>query len=195
MNRKINLPVCSECDAIQANRIYEVWTDSGSKVFDDPLLHLIISEFSLTEHKDDIIKNYNTLNTTLIFQRFDLASRYCATIYYTLQDKNIPVHIRKYCRFAGADTNKTLKLSKKISKYFGNVGVFILSDLNEYYKLAGIKKEHIQDLLNNCEELTLTRGIVAAIFYEGSKMTQRQTCDLFGISLPRLKRNLNKVRI
>ena len=195
MNSTLKLPICENCGMIQAYRIYEI-TDSKtvSESVSDlcPELALLISEFNLIQYTDNIQMNYNELEREGIFSSYDLGTRYCATIYYTLQDLNVPLEIRKYCRFAGVDSKRVFRLAKRISKHFGKVGVFILEDLNKYYEQAGIKNAKFCNVIKEID-MTLTRGILAAVFYLNSELTQKEACKLFGISIPRLKRNIKKV--
>ena len=177
---------------IQAYRIYEITDINTLKIQVDPEVALLISEFNLMQYKDNILMNYNELEKEGIFNSYDLGTRYCATIYYTLQDLNIPLEIRKYCRFAGVDSKRVFRLAKRISRHFGKVGVFILEDLNKYYEQAGIKNAKFCNIIKEID-MTLTRGILAAVFYLNSELTQKEACKLFGISIPRLKRNIKKV--
>jgi transcription initiation factor TFIIIB Brf1 subunit/transcription initiation factor TFIIB len=193
MNRTLNLPVCKECEMIQAYRIYEVKPQNQTRYDSAPELALLISEFNLMQYKDDIQNNYNELEKEGMFSSYDLGTRYCAVIYYTLQDLNIPVKIREYCKFSGVDSRRVFRLAKRISRHFGKVGVFILNDLDKYYERAGIKNGIFSDIIKEID-MTLTRGILGAVFYVNSELTQKEACELFGISLPRLKRNIKKVK-
>lgn len=195
-NKVLQLPVCVKCKMIQANRIWEV-RDSfelshhslrNSESMEDSLLHLLASEYNLKEHINSIKLNYETLNRDLFFKGYDLETQMVSVIYYTLQVKNIPVYIRKYCKFVGANVKLVFRLTKKIEKYFQTQGVFVLDNLDNYYSQAGINDvEEITNSINNFNG-TLTRSVIAWFVYKGSSLTQIKTCELFGISLPRLKR-------
>ena len=179
---------------IQANRIWEV-SDRGLEDFSTPfmteadtLLHLLASEYNLNRHINSIRLNYETLNRDLLFKGYDLETQMVSVIYYTLQVNNIPVYIRKYCKFVGANVKIVFRLSKKIEKYFQTQGVFILDNLEEYYIQANVNNtDEIKNSISNFNG-TLTRSVVAWLFYKGSDLTQVKTCELFGVSLPRLKR-------
>ena len=195
LSQKLNLHICNICGLIQANRIWEnastLYKPCKPSHFLE--LDLLCSEFNLTG--EDYIKNYNTILRTGMFRGYNIDTRICAIVYYTLQDNNKPVHLMKYCKFLGCDSRMVLRLSKRISKHFGKVGVFIINDLEEYYKFIDEgSKELVKEELVSLDHMTLTRGIISAVFYEHSNLTQKQVCDLFGISLPRLKRNLTTVR-
>ena len=200
-NKDLQLPVCVECEMIQVNRVWEVapslnsaqnealmQENSYGKGVEGTLLQLLASEYDLNEHIKSIKLNYETLNRDLFFRGYDLETQVVSVIYYTLQVKNIPVYIRKYCKFVGANVKLVFRLSKKIEKYFQTQGVFILDNLEEYYIQANINNtDKIKNNINNFNG-TLTRSVVAWFFYKGSDLTQVKTCELFGISLPRLKR-------
>ena len=193
-NKALQLPVCVECEMIQANRIWEV-SNRDLEDFSTPfmteadtLLHLLASEYNLNRHINSIRLNYETLNRDLLFKGYDLETQMVSVIYYTLQVNNIPVYIRKYCKFVGANVKIVFRLSKKIEKYFQTQGVFILDNLEEYYIQANVNNtDEIKNSISNFNG-TLTRSVVAWLFYKGSDLTQVKTCELFGVSLPRLKR-------
>tara|TARA_R110000751_G_scaffold13274_1_gene44678 strand:+ start:1009 stop:1575 length:567 start_codon:yes stop_codon:yes gene_type:complete len=179
---------------IQANRVWEVSNrdmedfSTPFMTMEDSLLHLLASEYNLNKHINSIRLNYETLNRDLFFKGYDLETQMVSVIYYTLQVKNVPVYIRKYCKFVGANVKIVFRLSKKIEKYFQTQGVFILDNLEEYYVQANVTNtDEIENNISNFNG-TLTRSVVAWFFYKGSKLTQIKTCELFGISLPRLKR-------
>jgi hypothetical protein len=193
-NKALQLPVCVECEMIQANRIWEVSNrdmedfTGQSSTMEDTLLHLLASEYNLNKHINSIRLNYETLNRDLFFKGYDLETQMVSVIYYTLQVKNIPVYIRKYCKFVGAKVKIVFRLSKKIEKYFQTQGVFILDNLEEYYIQANVTNtDEIKNSISNFNG-TVTRSVMAWFFYKGSDLTQVKTCELFGISLPRLKR-------
>lgn len=193
-NKLLQLPVCVECEMIQANRVWEVSNrdmedfSTPFMTMEDSLLHLLASEYNLNKHINSIRLNYETLNRDLFFKGYDLETQMVSVIYYTLQVKNVPVYIRKYCKFVGANVKIVFRLSKKIEKYFQTQGVFILDNLEEYYVQANVTNtDEIENNISNFNG-TLTRSVVAWFFYKGSKLTQIKTCELFGISLPRLKR-------
>ena len=193
-NKLLQLPVCVECEMIQANRVWEVSNrdmedfSTPFMAMEDSLLHLLASEYNLNKHINSIRLNYETLNRDLFFKGYDLETQMVSVIYYTLQVKNVPVYIRKYCKFVGANVKIVFRLSKKIEKYFQTQGVFILDNLEEYYVQANVTNtDEIENNISNFNG-TLTRSVVAWFFYKGSKLTQIKTCELFGISLPRLKR-------
>mgnify|MGYP003626959079 CR=1 FL=1 len=193
-NKALQLPVCVECEMIQANRIWEVSNrdledfSTPFMTMEDSLLHLLASEYNLNEHINSIKLNYETLNRDLFFKGYDLETQIVSVIYYTLQVNNIPVYIRKYCKFVGANVKIVFRLSKKIEKYFQTQGVFILDNLEEYYIQANVNNtDEIKNSISNFNG-TLTRSVVAWLFYKGSDLTQVKTCELFGVSLPRLKR-------
>ena len=83
-------------------------------------------------------------------------------------------------------------------KHFGKLGILTHKDLDEFYikgELTREEKENLIPILKDWEEKeTLTRGLLSAVFYENSSMTQNEACKLFGVSKPRLKRYLKKVR-
>tara|TARA_Y100000310_G_scaffold6260_1_gene7087 strand:- start:4 stop:654 length:651 start_codon:yes stop_codon:yes gene_type:complete len=195
-NKALQLPVCVECEMIQANRIWEVRERfelpnhplGNSESREDSLLHLLASEYDLNKHINSIRLNYETLKRDLFFKGYDLETQIVSVIYYTLQINNVPVYIRKYCKFVGANVKLVFRLTKKIEKYFQTQGVFILDNLDNYYSQAGINDvEEITNSINNFNG-TLTRSVIAWFVYKGSSLTQIKTCELFGISLPRLKR-------
>lgn len=196
MNSRLNLYVCQDCELIQANRIWEsstVFKHDEKRDFSE--LDLICGEFDIVKYKEDFQRNYNTLVRAGLFNGYEINIRWCAVIYYTLQDLNIPVYVRKYCRFLGCDSRVVFRLAKRIGRHFGKVGVFILDDLDEYYDRSNADRKVLEPIIEQwSEEETLTRGILAALFYENTEMTQLATCKLFGVSLPRLKRHLTKVR-
>ena len=127
------------------------------------------------------------------FNTYPLAERYCALTYFTLKDLNQITYLRKYCNFTGANYNVVMRLVKKINNFFGKVGIFEVKELNPYFSKVKVNKGKIIEDIKSIP-YTLTRGLASALFYEHSDLTQKQTCELFGVSLPCLKRNLTKVR-
>ena len=96
----------------------------------------------------------------------------------------------------GCKVSKTSKLSKKIARYYSNSGVFGLNDINEFLSNHEIDNPQVISACKHWEEQeTLTRGIIAAFVYAHTPYTQKEVCEKFGISLPRLKRNIKKVKI
>lgn len=195
LNKEINLPVCSVCGCIQAYRIYELHDISVNKKKLSTDLMMLMNEFDI-EDKDEVIKNNNHISYTNLYYTYDLAERACAILYYTMKDLNKNTNLRKYCKFIGCKVKRATKLAKKIARYYSNSGVFGLSDIEEFLTNMEINNNNV---LESCIEWnkhqTLTRGIVAAYVYEHTRYTQKQVCEKFGVSLPRLKRNLKKVRI
>jgi hypothetical protein len=186
------------CGLIQANRIWEVSTSykpEATKSSNIIELDMLCSEFNI-DIKKEIEKNYLSLLRANLFKNKSMAERICSVTYFTLQDNNKIVNVRELCKFLGCNVNSVFKLSKRISKHFSKVGIFILSDLEEYYKL--FTEDETRKVKFTLKELstdmTLTRGIISAVMYEYSSKTQNEICDIFGVSLPRLKRNLKKVR-
>tara|TARA_R110002020_G_scaffold253928_4_gene467638 strand:+ start:9465 stop:10067 length:603 start_codon:yes stop_codon:yes gene_type:complete len=200
MNKKISLPVCKVCGQIQAYRIYEVndniaiATNRGEHVE----LLMLLNEFSVQFYYDDIIKMYNSLTKSLIMNGYDKVTRYVAVTYYTLTQLKQPSYPRDYCKFTGAQWKYVARLNKRIMKHFGKLGILTHKDLDEFYikgELTREEKENLIPILKDWEEKeTLTRGLLSAVFYENSSMTQNEACKLFGVSKPRLKRYLKKVR-
>ena len=60
MDNTINLAVCNVCGLIQANRIFAIFEAEGKTQidFDNPELNLLLSEFSISKYKKDILENY-----------------------------------------------------------------------------------------------------------------------------------------
>ena len=195
LNKEINLPVCTVCGCIQAYRIYEVSDiPKNKKTFSTDLM-MLMNEFDI-EDKEEVIKNDKYISYTNIYYTYDLAERACAILYYTMKDLNKNTNLRKYCKLAGCKVKRATKLAKRIARYYSNSGVFGLSDIEEFLTNMEIDNKNV---LESCiewnKQQTLTRGIVAAYVYEHTPYTQKQVCEKFGVSLPRLKRNLKKVRI
>jgi len=193
MHKKLSLPVCNSCGMIQASRIREIGRAQIKVISADfASLDILLSEFNMVEYRENIISNFRTLKRDRVFEGYSLDEQLVATTYYTLQANNELVYVRQYSRFIGVKVKKIFNLSKKIAKYYGRHGVFIMSDIDKYLEEADINK----DVYRNIEEYdgTLTRAITAGIIYENSKLTQKKTCELFGISLPRLKRALKVIR-
>lgn len=195
MDKTINLTVCNVCGMIQANRIF-VLGSSGSNLnlkLSEPVLDLLLSEFSISKYKKDILENYNTILFTGKFGTYTLSERYCAITYFTLKDLKQLVYLKEYCRFLGASITRVNRLIKIINRHYSKSGIFDLEDLKPYYAEVEINVDEVEEMVQNLP-YTLTRGLASAIFYECSDLTQKETCKLFGISLPALKRNLKKVR-
>ena len=195
MDNTINLTVCNVCGLIQANRIL-VLNNTGSpsiRETNNPELDLLLSEFSINNYKKDIIENYNTILFTGKFGTYTLSERYCAITYFTLKDLKQIVYLKEYCRFLGASITRVNRLIKIINRHYSKSGIFDLEDLQPYYNEVDINVDEVEEMVQNLP-YTLTRGLASAIFYECSDLTQKETCKLFGISLPALKRNLKKVR-
>ena len=195
MDNTINLTVCNVCGLIQANRIL-VLNNTGSpsiRETNNPELDLLLSEFSINNYKKDIIENYNTILFTGKFGTYTLSERYCAITYFTLKDLKQIVYLKEYCRFLGVSITRVNRLIKIINRYYSKSGIFDLEDLQPYYNEVDINVDEVEEMVQNLP-YTLTRGLASAIFYECSDLTQKETCKLFGISLPALKRNLKKVR-
>ena len=194
MDKTINLLVCDVCDMIQVNRIYIQNNVSTSGIDRDmPELTLLLSEFSISKYKKDIVENYNTVLFTGKFSTYTLSERYCAITYFTLKDLKQIVYLKEYCRFLGANITRVNRLIKIINRYFNKSGIFELEDLMPYFNKVKVNEEKVNELVQQLP-FTLTRGLASAIFYECSDLTQKETCELFGISLPALKRNIKKVR-
>jgi len=194
LNKGINLPVCLVCGCIQAYRIYEVSDNITDKKISSTDLMMLMNEFDI-EDKDEVIKNDNYISYTNMYYTYDLAERACAILYYTMRDLNKPAILKDYCKFLGCKNSRVSKLAKRIARHYSNSGVFGVYDINEFLSNMGIENK---DVFDSCKEWnetqTLTRGIIAAYVYEHMTYTQKKVCELFGISLPRLKRNLRKVR-
>tara|TARA_Y100000593_G_scaffold17268_1_gene34536 strand:+ start:17834 stop:18433 length:600 start_codon:yes stop_codon:yes gene_type:complete len=196
MDRKLSLPICMSCGFINASRIRETHLSPYITLprGDFVSLDILLSEFKIVDYKDNILNNFKTLKRDRVFEGYSIDEQIVATTYYTLQANNELVYVRKYCKFMGVNVKKVFNLSKKIAKYYGRHGVFIITDLDNY--LADIDEEAKNKILHAFKEHdgTLTRAITAGIFYENSDLTQAKTCELFGISLPRLKRALKVIR-
>ena len=194
MNKKLSLPICMRCGAIQASRIRETQKRSGkpgnNSVFAS--LDILLSEFNVSNYSDIIINNYKTLRKDRVLEGYTLDEQFVSITYYTLQSNNELVYVRKYCKFVGVNVKRVFNLSKKIAKYFGRHGIFIMNDISKYLD-ALESKNTVQEEITKYEG-TLTRAITAGIFYDNCELTQKQTCELFGISLPRLKRALKVIR-
>ena len=78
MDNTINLAVCNVCGLIQANRIFAIFEAEGKTQidFDNPELNLLLSEFSISKYKKDILENYNTILFTGKFGTYTLSERY-----------------------------------------------------------------------------------------------------------------------
>ena len=194
MDNTINLTVCNVCGLIQANRIL-VLNNAGPVILNkqNPELDLLLSEFSISKYKKDILENYNTILFTGKFGTYTLSERYCAITYFTLKDLKQIVYLKEYCRFLGVSITRVNRLIKIINRYYSKSGIFDLEDLQPYYNEVDINVDEVEEMVQNLP-YTLTRGLASAIFYECSDLTQKETCKLFGISLPARKRNLKKVR-
>ena len=198
MNKKINLPVCKVCGQIQAYRIYEV-TDTSmvtSRTNDEFELKMLLSEFGLQTFQTEIMKIYNACNSHLLFRKIDLATRNVAITTYTLRQlkqRNYPL---EYCKFAGTTWKKVARLLKRIDKHFRTSGILTSDDLECFYdEVTEVEKENLIPIIKEWEEKeTLTRGLLSALFYDNTVMTRDEARKLFGVSLPRLKRYLTKVR-
>jgi hypothetical protein len=196
MDSKLSLPICMSCGFINASRIRETksYDNNINKFGDFATLDILLSEFNKIDYKDNILSNFKTLKKDRVFEGYSLDEQLVATTYYTLQANNDLVYVRAYCKFIGVNIKKIFNLSKKIAKYYGKHGVFIITDLDNY--LTNIDEEAKHKILGAFKEHdgTLTRAITAGIFYENSELTQKKTCELFGISLPRLKRAIKIIR-
>jgi hypothetical protein len=196
MDSKLSLPICMSCGFINASRIRETksYDNNINKFGDFATLDILLSEFNKIDYKDNILSNFKTLKKDRVFEGYSLDEQLVATTYYTLQANNDLVYVRAYCKFIGVNLKKIFNLSKKIAKYYGKHGVFIITDLDNY--LTNIDEEAKHKILGAFKEHdgTLTRAITAGIFYENSELTQKKTCELFGISLPRLKRAIKIIR-
>tara|TARA_R100000458_G_C8275329_1_gene250379 strand:- start:1671 stop:2213 length:543 start_codon:yes stop_codon:yes gene_type:complete len=179
---------------IQANRIFVLnnQTSSGRKT-EEPVLDLLLSEFSISKYKKDILENYNTILFSGKFSTYTLSERYCAITYFTLKDLKQIVYLKEYCRFLGVSITRVNRLIKIINRHYSKSGIFDLEDLQPYYNKVDVNVDEVEQMVQSLP-YTLTRGLASAIFYECSDLTQKETCKLFGISLPALKRNLKKVR-
>lgn len=191
----LNLPVCQDCSCIQAYRIYEVIENTTHKKIESTDLMMLMNEYDI-EDKDEVIKNDKYISYTNMYYTYDLAERACAILYYTLRDLNKPTNYRDYCKFLGCKTSRVSRLAKRIARHYSNSGVFGINDIDEFLSNMGIENKEVSDKCKEWNEVqTLTRGIIASYVYEHTPYTQKQVCALFGVSLPRLKRNLRKVRI
>jgi predicted DNA-binding protein (UPF0251 family) len=194
MDKTINLAVCNVCGMIQANRIFVLNEGVAAiRKTEEPVLDLLLSEFSITKYKKDILENYNTILFSGKFSTYTLSERYCAITYFTLKDLKQLVYLKEYCRFLGTSITRVNRLIKIINRHFSKSGIFDLEDLKPYYAEVEINVDEVEQMVLSLP-YTLTRGLASAIFYECSDLTQKETCKLFGISLPALKRNLKKVR-
>lgn len=179
---------------IQVNKIYTVNKSMiNVQSHANVELRILLSEFGIIKYMKDIVENYNTVLTAGRFNTYPLSERYCAITYFTLRDLKQVTYLRKYCSFTGANYSVVMRLIKKVNNFFGRVGIFEVKELDGYFNKIDIKKEKVLDMIQD-SEYTLTRGFASAIFYENSDLTQKEICKLFGVSLPCLKRNLNKVR-
>lgn len=195
MDKTINLVVCNVCGMIQANKIFVLGSPDRTLnlKLSEPELNLLLSEFSITKYKKDILENYNTVLFTGKFGTYTLSERYCAITYFTLKDLKQIVYLKEYCRFLGVNITRVNRLIKIINRHYSKSGIFNLEDLKPYYAEVEINVDEVEQMVLSLP-YTLTRGLASAIFYECSDLTQKETCKLFGISLPALKRNLKKVR-
>ena len=195
LNKEINLPVCSVCGCIQAYRIYEVSNILPNNKLEINDLVLLLNEFEI-EDKDEVIKNDKYISYTNLYYSYDSAERAVAILYYTMRDLNKPANMRKYCSFLGCKQTRVSRLAKKIARHYSNSGVFGINDIDEFLSNMQIDCKAVNDACKVWNETqTLTRGIIAAYVYENTPYTQKEVCNKFGVSLPRLKRNLKKVRI
>ena len=194
MDRKLSLPICMSCGFINASRIRETknYDKNRPKSHEFVSLDILLSEFKIVDYKDNILSNFKTLKRDRVFEGYSIDEQLVSTTYYTLQANNELVYVRAYCKFMGVNVKRVFNLSKKIAKYFLKHGVFIMSDVSKYLDRID-NKNTVSGFLKNFEG-TLTRAITAGIFYENSELTQKKTCELFGISLPRLKRALKVIR-
>ena len=194
LNKEINLPVCSVCGCIQAYRIYEVNDILPNKKVVVNDLTLLLNEYEI-EDRDEVIKNDKYISYTNLYYSYDSAERAVAILYYTMRDLNKPANMRTYCKFLGCKETRVSRLAKKIARHYSNSGVFGINDIDEFLDNMEINSKEISEACKSWnEQQTLTRGIIAAYVYEHTTYTQKQVCKKFGVSLPRLKRNLRKVR-
>lgn len=195
LNREINLPVCAVCGCIQAYRIFEVSNIVSNKREIVTDLNLLLNEFEI-EERDEVIKNDKYISYTNLYHSYDTAERAVSILYYTMMDLNKSGEVRKYCKFLGCNLKRVVRLSKKIARHYSNSGVFGINDIDVFLLNMNIENEKVNEACKLWNEhQTLTRGIIAAYVYEHTTYTQKEVCEKFGVSLPRLKRNLNKVRI
>lgn len=195
LNRDIGLPVCQECKCIQAYRIVELGTLTKVEEVKSSELLLLCNQFDINEI-DEVNKNHTHISKTTLYQGYDLAERACAILYYTMKDLNRPAILRNYCKYLGCKVSKTSKLSRKVARYYSKSGVFGLNDIDGFLHNHEIDNPQVAKACKDWEEQeTLTRGIVAAFVYVHTPYTQKKVCEKFGISLPRLKRNIKKVKI
>ena len=194
MDKKLSLAICRTCGFINASRIRETknYDKKVGKSGDFASLDILLSEFKIVDYKDNVISNYNTLKRDRVFEGYSLDEQLVSSTYYTLQANNELVYVRAYCKFMGVNVKRVFNLSKKIAKYYGRHGVFIMDDITKYLGVLENKNHVYQEIAKY--EGTLTRAITAGIFYDNCELTQKQTCELFGISLPRLKRALKVIR-
>ncbi len=194
MDRKLSLPICMSCGYINASRIRETQNSSYISMHSSDFvsLDILLSEFKIVDYKENVLSNFKTLKKDRVFEGYSIDEQIVSTTYYTLQANNELVYVRAYCKFMGVNVKRVFNLSKKVAKYFLKHGVFIMSDVSKYLDKVD-NKNVVQKEIENFEG-TLTRAITAGIFYENSELTQKKTCELFGISLPRLKRALKIIR-
>ena len=126
MDNTINLAVCNVCGLIQANRIFAIFEAEGKTQidFDNPELNLLLSEFSISKYKKDILENYNTILFTGKFGTYTLSERYCAITYFTLKDLKQIVYLKEYCRFLGVSITRVNRLIKIINRHYSKSGIF-----------------------------------------------------------------------
>ena len=194
LDKRISLVVCNVCGLIQVNRIWVKVGAETQRLEDEPELSILLSEFNMIRYKKDIMDNYNTLLFTGKFGTYTLSERYCSLTYFTLRDLKQLTYLKEYCRFSGANITRVRRLIKIINRHFSRTGIFNLEDLKPYIaEVSSLDEARVNQMVQDLP-YTLTRGLASAIFYECSDLTQKETCKIFGISIPALKRNLKKVR-
>jgi hypothetical protein len=157
-------------------------------------LTMLLNEYDI-EDKEEVLKNDKYISYTNLYYSYDSAERAVAILYYTMRDLNKPTNLRKYCKFLGCKISRASRLAKKIARHYSNSGVFGINDIDEFLFNMEINSKEVSDACKFWNKSqTLTRGIIAAYVYEHTPYTQKEVCKKFGVSLPRLKRNLRKVR-
>ena len=175
MDKTINLLVCDVCDMIQANKIFTTLGCASLELVsrDNPELNLLLSEFSITKYRKDILENYNTILFSGKFSTYTLSERYCAITYFTLKDLKQIVYLKEYCRFSGVSLTRVNRLINIINRHFSKSGIFDLEDLKPYFAKIKVNVDEVNNMVQNLP-YTLTRGLASAIFYECSDLTQKE---------------------
>lgn len=192
-----NILVCTECGAVQPKRIMTKLKEINDPIVMDDLALLLVEYPRIKMYDKEIRILINSMDRILVGIGHTSAEKAVAAIYITLSQKNRPCNIYSLSRYIGVDRQKVLKLAKKASRFLEMNTIFAISDIGEMIGKE-IPEEWAEEIKRKCMivsmEETLTKGLFAAVYYSNTNWTQRQVCDKFGVSIPRLQRHIRHWR-